>query len=74
MLYRKKYLIGVYAPLIEGETLLALCYNTKEFSELMGITIENATQILYYLFTKKTNSIRFNGSLCSVEFILEEEE
>lgn len=70
-MYRKKYLIGIYTPLSEGETLVALCANTKEFAELMGIKYENATQILHMLFTKQTRCIRFYGKLCSVEFILD---
>ena len=49
MLYRKKYLIGVYAPLSEGETLLGLCENIREFSELMKISYNSAAQILHLL-------------------------
>lgn len=71
-MYRKHYLIGVYAPLSEGETLLALCNDIKEFAELMGIKRSNATRILHYLFTGQTNAIRFFGKLCSVSFIDEE--
>ena len=72
-LYRNKYLIGVYAPESEGETLLALCANAREFAALMSITVKNAVQILHYLFTKQTSRIRFCGRLCSVEFIEEAE-
>ena len=72
-MYRKRYLIGVYAPIEEGETLLALCQNAQEFAELMGINVRNATKILSLLFTKKTNHLRFFGKVCTVEFILEVE-
>lgn len=72
-MYRNKYLIGVYAPIEEGETLLALCQNTQEFAELMGINVRNATKILSLLYTKKTNHLRFFGKICTVEFILEVE-
>ena len=70
-MYRKKYLIGVYAPIEDGETLLGLCDNIKEFAELMKIKYNNAAQILHLLFTKQTHYIRFSGRLCTVEFILD---
>lgn len=71
MLYRKKYLIGVYAPETDGETLLGLCENIREFSKLMKISYDSAAQILHLLFTKQTHFIRFAGRLCTVEFILD---
>ena len=70
-MYRKNYLIGVYAPVSEGETLMALCSNIREFAELMDIKYENAVQILHLLFTKQTKHVRFRGMLCAVEFILD---
>ena len=73
-LYRGRYLIGVYAPVEEGETLMALCQNTYEFADLLGINVANATRILQYLFVGKTSGIRFCGRLCAVAFILDEEE
>ncbi len=73
-LFKNKYLIGVYGPLSEGETLLGLCYNTEEFGKLLGISKQSATVILHYLFTGKTNFIRFNGKICTVAFILDVEE
>ena len=73
-MYRKKYLIGVYAPIQYGETLLGLCSNIREFSSLMNISYDNAAQILHLLFTKQTHYIRFHGMLCTVEFILDIEE
>lgn len=72
MLYRKKYLIGIYGPLYDGEPLVGLCDNAKEFAEFMKISVTNATQILYYLFNKKTQYIRVNNKLCTVAFIEEE--
>ena len=74
MLYRKKYLIGIYAPKDEGETLLGLCSSIKEFAELMRIKYDNAVQILHLLFTNQTHYIRFAGRLCTVEFILDIED
>ena len=72
-MYRKKYLIGIYEPECRGETLVGLCSNIREFSELMHITYDNAVQILHLLFTKQTKAIRFYGELCTVEFIPEED-
>ena len=57
--YRKMYLIGIYSPLEEGEQLLALCDNAKQFADLMEITEEDANMILFRIFNKKTNFIRF---------------
>lgn len=74
MLYRKKYLIGIYSPKNTGETLLGLCSSIREFQELMHIKYDNAVQILHYLFTKQTHFIRFAGMLCTVEFILDKTE
>lgn len=72
-MYRKKYLIGIYAPVCDGETLIALCCDAREFAEFMGIKLSNATQILHYLFTGKTNGIRVYGKICSVAFIEDEQ-
>ncbi len=70
-MYRKKYLIGIYEPVSRGETLIGLCNDIREFAEFIGVKYDNAVQILHYLFTKQTNSIRFHGMLCTVEFILD---
>ena len=69
-MYRKKYLIGIYGPKSQGETLLGLCSDIREFAELMHINYNNAVQILHYLFTKQTHFIRFCGTMCTVEFII----
>ena len=71
--YKKHYLIGIYAPLSEGETLLALVDNIKQFSELMQVSTMVATNTLNRLFKKEHDCIRFRGRLCSVEFINTEE-
>lgn len=68
-LYKGKYLIGIYAPVEEGETLLALCENIKIFAKLLNIKLGNAQEILRLLFIKKRHFLRFNGKICSVEFI-----
>lgn len=74
MLYRKKYLIGIYEPISRGETLIGLCQNIREFAEFMGIKYDNAAQILHLLFTKQTNYIRFKGMICTVAFILDTDD
>lgn len=73
-LYRNNYLVGIYGPESEGETLLALVDNISQFAELMEITKLNAANILSNLFNKKYDSIRFLGRLCKVEFIEVEED
>ena len=73
-LYRNKYLICVYAPVSEGETLIALCNNASEFAEFVGIKGNVARQILFNLFSKKTRFIRLWGKLCTVEFVEEGED
>ena len=70
-MYRKKYLICIYAPVTEGETLIALCTSIREFSKFMSITYDHAVQTLHYLFTKQVTCIRLYGKLCSVEFVEE---
>lgn len=68
-LFKGKYLIGIYAPIEEGETLLALCDNAWEFSDLMEISYRTAFKILSNIFNKQTNFIRFFGKNCSIAFI-----
>lgn len=68
-LYRNRYYICVYAPIADGETLLALCSDCREFAEATGTSYKSAVQILHYLWTGKTNRIRFAGRLCSVAFV-----
>ena len=74
MLYRKQYLIGIYGPLSDGEPLLALVDNIKEFAQLMQIKYTNAKVILNKVWHHNSNFIIFNRKRCSIEFIKEEEE
>jgi hypothetical protein len=67
--YKDKYLIGIYSSIEEGEQLMFLCDNAKEFAKLMEISNRAAYVILKKLFDKKTNFIRFFGKICYVEFI-----
>ena len=68
-LFKNKYLIGIYSPITEGETLLALCDNAWEFAKLMNINYAHAHKTLSLLFKKQINFIRFFGKNCTVEFI-----
>ena len=72
-LFKNQYLIGIYGPLEEGETLYALLDNAQEFAQLMKINYHNAKVILNHIYNKKNNCIRFFGKLCTVEFINTEE-
>ena len=71
-LYRNKYLIGIYGPLCEGEPLLALVDNIREFAKLMNIKYTNAKVILNKLWNKHNNFIIYCGRRCTVEFIKED--
>lgn len=72
--YKGKYMIGIYAPIDQGETLLRLCDNIKEFANVLGITRDNAGMILHAMYTRTHKYIRFNGMKCSVEFIEVEDD
>lgn len=67
--YRGKFMIGIYSLLQEGETLLALCDNIKEFADLMNIKKNNAAVILHKLFINSSKNIIYNKKVRKVEFI-----
>jgi len=69
MLYKNKYLIGIYSLLNEGEQLLALVDNATQFAKLMNITYGSASAILSKLFHHKSNSIVYHGRIRTVAFI-----
>ena len=69
MLYKNKYMIGIYSLLNEGEQLLALVDNYHEFADLMNITLNNAKTILSKLFNHKSNKIVYQGRIRTVAFI-----
>lgn len=68
-LYKKIYNIAVYGPVKEGETLLALCDNAKEFAEFLKTTENSARAILSKLFNKKSQYLIINNKLVTVEFL-----
>lgn len=72
--YRGKFMIAVYSLLHEGETLLALCDNIKEFATYLGVSENSASKTLIYLYNGMTKHIRLNGKLRTVEFIDVEED
>ena len=69
MLYRKKYLIGIYSLISEGEQLLALVDNVPQFANLIGIKRSSAATIINNLFKHKTNKIIYRGKIRTVAFI-----
>ena len=74
-LYKGKYLICVYAPAYEGETLLALCQDIGEFAQLTGASWKVAQVALYHMMKGMiSNRIRLWGKLCTVEFVEEGED
>ena len=68
-LYRNRYMIGIYSLISEGESLLALVDNVKEFAQLMKIKETTARVILNNLFLNKTHYIRYFGKIRTVAFI-----
>ena len=69
MLYKGKYLIGIYSLICEGEQLLALVDNVQQFADLMNSKRSNAAVILSNLFKHKTNKIIYHGKVRTVAFI-----
>ena len=67
--YRGKFMIGVYSLLHEGETLLALCDNVREFADFLNVSENSARVTLTYLYNGLTKYIKLNGKLRKVEFI-----
>lgn len=74
-LYKKIYNIAVYSSIKEGETLLALLDNAKEFAHFLQTTENSAKAILSKLFHKKMKYIVVNKKFATVEFLnLEDDE
>jgi len=67
--YRGRFMIAIYNLITEGETLLALCDNPREFAMFMKITENDAWVILSNLFSRKTKFVKISGKLRTVEFI-----
>ena len=74
VMYKNKYLIGIYAPVEQGETLLRLCESVSEFAHVLGISMNNAYSILNRLWTGEHKYIRFERMCCGVEFIDDSED
>jgi len=68
-LYKGKYLIGIYKDKTNDDSLIALCDNSKEFAEFMGISINAACVALKRFFEHKTNHLRYKNELCKIYFI-----
>ena len=71
--YRGQYLIAVYASIAEGETLLSLCDNVKEFAKYLKTSVSNARVILQNVFTGESEYIIVGHKRRFVEFIDKEE-
>ena len=68
-LYRGRFMIGIYSLEDEGETLLALCENVKEFAKLMNIKETHARMILQRAYHGKSKHIVFSKKFRTLEFI-----
>ncbi len=69
MLYKNKYLIGIYSLLNEGEQLLALVDNAHEFADLMEISYSKASVILSKHFHGVNDKIVYRGKIRTLAFI-----
>ena len=68
-LYRGRFMIGIYSLVDEGETLLALCENVREFARLMKINEPCARMILQNAYHGKNKHIVFAKKFRTLEFI-----
>lgn len=71
--YRGKFLIGVYSLIQEGETLLALCDNVKEFASFLKTSESSARVILQNIYKGKIKYVVVNHKFATVELIEENE-
>lgn len=67
-LYRKEYVIGVYAR-NEEETLITVVDNISEFAEFMGTSYASANMILNKAWHHEIEFVRWNGISCIIAFI-----
>ena len=67
--YRGRFMIGIYATISEGETLLALCDNITEFAKYLETSKYSASMILSKAFNGKIKHIKLKGKLRILEFI-----
>lgn len=74
MLYKNKYMIGLYETKTDDDSLFQLFDNSREFAEFFNITIQNASTILKKAFDRKTNFFKYQGRLLKIVFIEEEED
>lgn len=72
-LYKNLYNICIYNSLNEGETLLALLDNAKEFAEYLKISENSARAILSKVYHGKANYIVINHKIRYIEFIILED-
>lgn len=68
-LYRGRFMIGIYSLENEGETLLALCENVREFAKLMNVSEPCARMILQNVYHGKSKHIVFAKKFRILEFI-----
>lgn len=67
--FRGRFMIGVYALKHEGETLLALCDNIREFASYLNRSEEYARITISQIETGYKKFIKLNGKLRTVELI-----
>lgn len=72
-LYKSIYNIAVYGPVKEGETLIALLDNAKEFAEFLKTSENSARAILSKLYNKKAQHLVIDNRMVTVEFLNLEE-
>ena len=66
--YKNKYMIGLYTT-DQYETCITVVDNLHEFAQLMEITTNMATVVLFKAFKKQINYILFAHHKVKIEFI-----
>lgn len=74
MLYKNKYMIGLYETRDDDDSLFQLFDNSREFADFFNITIYNASTILKKAFDRKTNFFKYQGRLLKIVFIEDTED
>lgn len=69
MLYKSKYLIGVYKALEDDDSLVCLCESVHQFARFFDLTSSDASSVITYAFKNKGHRFKWRGETCEIVFI-----